>query len=564
MNDHDDQRNDYAAMAEMERVLAGYPGAALLVRMDGTVLASNPKGAGVEALLRHRAVPEILSLIEKAALDATIAVGSISLAGTKGEVVLEISIIPQAEADQFLLLARDLTMERNLRSALVESRQRYKDLVEVSSDFAWEVGPEGEFVFVSSRGALGFAANELVGRQPADFVRNADEYDPLPFLADRALSDVELWMSRADGGVACVLASCVPLLNEKGEWRGTRGVCRDVTIEREQEAALARARHREQLLNYIVSTVRDEVEPLNMLNAAAAATARALSAAGCRIFRLRDGERFAVAAEHGSIEGIESLTERLARLDSGGNVTHEELEGRTVLLTATHYRQAVNGAIAIWRDVSTGIWDDDARILLGDVANQLGIANEQIANHEHIVRMSRTDPMTGMLNRRAFFEDELPRRIARLSREGAGAALFYVDMDNFKRVNDVHGHQVGDDAILALRDLLLQHSRPGDQLARLGGDEFAMWLDGIPEETAIKRAGTLLEDSRALRKFSGDEDHPLGISLGIAFYDSVAGESLDALLARADAAMYAIKRAGKGGFRIAVPPGTLLDPMPGH
>lgn len=541
-----------------DRLLAGYPGAALLAGSDGRVVASNPRGAGVEALLRHNAVPEILALIEKAALDVTIAVGSVSLAGTRGEVLLEVTVVPQPPGDVFLVMARDLTMERNLRSALVESRQRYKDLVEVSSDFAWEVGQEGQFVFVSSRGALGYAANELVGRRPEEFVRNADEYDPLPFVSDRPVAEVELWMTQADGGLACVLASCVPLLDDKGVWRGTRGVCRDVTIEREQEAALARARHRDQLLNYIVSTVRDEVEPLNMLNAAAAATGRALAAAGCRIFRLEDRDHFAVAAEHGTVVGTERLVVNLSGLSSGDGVVELELGHWIVMLTATHYRQAVNGAIAIWRDVMAGHWDDDARILLSDVANQLGIANEQIANHEHIVRMSRTDPMTGMLNRRAFFEEELPRRIARLERSQSTASLFYVDMDNFKRVNDVHGHQVGDDAILALRDLLLKHSRPGDQLARLGGDEFAMWLDGIPSETAIERAKVLIDDSKVLRRFSGDEEHPLGISLGVALFDPASGETLDDLLARADAAMYAIKHAGKGGFRLAEPPGAPL------
>ncbi len=98
--------------------------------------------------------------------------------------------------------------------------------------------------------------------------------------------------------------------------------------------------------------------------------------------------------------------------------------------------------------------------------------------------------MTGLLNRRAFYEEELPRRISRLERSGQTSAMFYVDMDNFKRVNDVHGHQAGDDAILYLRDMMLNFSRPGDLVARLGGDEFAMWLDGIDEETTKKRASS--------------------------------------------------------------------------
>lgn len=134
--------------------------------------------------------------------------------------------------------------------------------------------------------------------------------------------------------------------------------------------------------------------------------------------------------------------------------------------------------------------------------------------------------------------------------------MFYVDMDNFKRVNDVHGHQAGDDAILYLRDMLINFSRPGDLVARLGGDEFAMWLDGIDEPTSRKRAAQLISESKSMVSMSGDDDHPLGISVGVAFFDPNAGESLDDLLVRADAAMYAVKRANKGGFEMAPPPGV--------
>jgi len=129
--------------------------------------------------------------------------------------------------------------------------------------------------------------------------------------------------------------------------------------------------------------------------------------------------------------------------------------------------------------------------------------------------------------------------------------LFYVDMDNFKLVNDIHGHQAGDDAIMFLRDLLMDFTRPGDVIARLGGDEFAMWLDGIRPEVAEMRAGNLIEASKSMIKFSGSDDRPLGISVGVAVYDPDIAETLDELLARADGAMYAIKKAGKGGFRMA-------------
>ncbi len=540
-------------------LVAGYSGPALLVRPDATVIVSNEKGVNLEILLHHKAAPEIPALVAEAARTRAITVGSVSLAGTKGEILLEVTVVPRPGnpgPGDLLVLARDLTMERNLRTALVESRQRYKDLVESSSDFAWEVGVDRTFGFVSPRGALGFKAEELIGRAPADLVIDATEYAPLLFLSDRPMEAAEVWMRRADGTHACVVGSCLPLMTDDGEWRGTRGVCRDVTEDRDRESALNRARHREQVLNYIISTIRDELEPQDMLITAAAATARGLGAAGSRIYRQNEPGQFSVAAEYGDQDGIEGLDALFDPPPTDGGILDGEIGPWRVLAAVTRYRQSVNGVVCMWRRDEQGPWDDDNRILIADVANQLGIANEQIANHERIVRLSRTDALTGLLNRRAFYEEELPRRIARLEVSGQMAALFYADMDNFKRVNDVHGHQAGDEAILALREILLEHSRPGDAVARLGGDEFAMWMDGVTEDVVTARATTIIEACDDLKRFSGHEDHPLGVSLGIAVYGPRTGETLDDLLARADAAMYDVKHAGKGGFRLA-PPGTV-------
>ena len=141
----------------------------------------------------------------------------------------------------------------------------------------------------------------------------------------------------------------------------------------------------------------------------------------------------------------------------------------------------------------------------------------------------------------------------RLERSGETAALFYLDLDNFKAVNDTFGHQRGDEALLFLRDMLLENSRPGDVIARLGGDEFAVWLDGIAPEATMRRARAMIEAGRELKQFSGESTHPLGISIGVATHDPADGESLDQLLARADAAMYVVKNRGKGGIEMAPP-----------
>ncbi len=560
MNDH--QGDGQAQIQASQRLLEGYPGAAMLVSASGEISATNENAAGVVSLLSSGDLPDVQGLITQASETAAIATGSLAVPTEQGEILLEFTVVPNDAASDpagtFLVLARDLTMERNLRSALVESRQRYKDLVEVSSDFYWETDTEGRFVFVSPRGGLGYLADELINDAGEDYVTDPESYTPLPFVSERPLEDIEMWFRSKQGETVCMLVSCVPLFHEQQgserQWSGTRGVCRDVTDERRSEAALARARHREQLLSYIVSSVRDELDPQNMLNAAVTATARALGVAGCRIYRQSDPGQFLVAADYGNIEKLEDLDTAVAELEDLSEVAQLELEHWRVLAVSTHYRQTVNGVICIWKSRNDEDWTNDQLILVSDIANQLGIASEQVTNHERIVALSRTDSMTGLLNRRAFFEEELPRRVARLERSRQTAALFYVDMDNFKLVNDVHGHQAGDDAIMFLRDMLMDFTRPGDVIARLGGDEFAMWLDGIRPDVAEMRVANLIEVSQSMREFSGSEDRPLGISVGVAVFDPDWEEPLDELLARADAAMYSIKKAGKGGFHMAPQP----------
>jgi len=537
-------------------LIAGHPGAALLFGFDGEVRLTNPKGRELRDRYEASEAPELGELLKETRHRLRTVSGTVSLPRENAEGLLEVTCIPFAKRDQILVLCRDASLEISLRNALVESRQRYKDLVEISSDFAWELGPEGTFVFVSPRGALGYPAKLFVGKKPEDFLlREEDAERGLPFTSGEDAHEEEVWLKFSDDKPACVVVSASPLADEEGRWVGARGVCRDVTEERMRDQALARAYHREKTLSRIVTAIRDEVEPLNMLAVAASATTRSLGADGCYLYRFKEEIGFLPSGEYGE-DGDPAAAGRALDAFAQGDLVIDLMAGDQALLAApTYYSGKVNGAIVLWKGGSEDSWDDDDRLLLGDIANQLGIANEQVAKHEHILQLSRTDALTGLLNRRAFFEDDVPRRIQRLEHSGDKASLVYVDLDNFKQVNDIHGHQRGDEALIALRDLLLHETRPGDSIARLGGDEFALWLDGADENAARKRAQGLLAATEQLQEYSGDADHPLGMSIGIAVFDPAIKESLDRLVARADDAMYAVKHGGKGSFAVAPMPG---------
>ena len=317
---------------------------------------------------------------------------------------------------------------------------------------------------------------------------------------------------------------------------------------------MARAELRERLFTHLVRAIRDEIEPEATLAAAVRATGLALGAAGGVVLRRR-GDALMDAASWGDPVDPALLERGKTGLDCGDDVAMAEL-GWQLIGHAARYRQAVEGAILLWRRDEDGGFPESDRALLGDVADQLGVAIAQVAQHEQMRSLSRTDPLTGLLNRRAFFE-ELERRLRRIERGTRGGVLLFVDMDNFKLVNDRRGHRAGDEAILALCRILASQSRGGDLIVRLGGDEFALWIEGLDQRGAEARAAALLAASQTLAAFSGDAERPLGISLGVALVEPGGGETPEEIVGRADAAMYRAKSAGKGRLVVAPPAGRV-------
>lgn len=541
----------------------GYVEPIVLLNAESKLEALNEKGEAFIASLDEQSTEKIILALKPSQGQDRPVVEQVDLEKPEGTQSLQFTALP-LEGGAAAVLVRDVTLETSLRLALVDSRQRYKDFVEISTDFSWETNADRKFAFVSPRGGLGYTADVLVSTDPTDLVMEFSVGGQTPFFTDRRIENSEVWLKRSDGRSACVVVSAMPLVGHDGTWRGARGVCRDVTESREREATLARVRNRERVLTRIVRSFRDEVNPENMLVSASETLARGLGAECCQIFRLAEdrpvneaeasGANFSLAGSFGEIEG-ELHSSILDSLSSGAGSAEVTKDNWQLLAAPAQYQSVLNGAVILWRRVERGPWSDDDRLLIGDIANQIGITIEQLVHHERIVRISRTDAMTGLLNRGAFME-ALTRQLYRLERDPDDAALMYVDLDNFKAVNDTRGHQAGDEALLKLRDILVQQTRPTDLVCRLGGDEFAVFLNGANMEIAKNRAEKFLEVSQELRSYSASEDKPLGMSVGIAVLERNTPEPLDELLARADSAMYDAKRSGKGQYAIAEMPNT--------
>ena len=155
-------------------------------------------------------------------------------------------------------------------------------------------------------------------------------------------------------------------------------------------SAVNRARNHENSFNKIVSAIRDELEPHNMLNAAVSSITQVLNITGCRIYRRNKDDEFCTAAEYGDCKKIKFLELKLTKFSARKKLVDLDIGGFKFLAAATNYRKRVNGAISIWRYSNGKAWDKRHYSLIKEIANQLGIANEQLSNHERIIALSRT------------------------------------------------------------------------------------------------------------------------------------------------------------------------------
>ena len=157
---------------------------------------------------------------------------------------------------------------------------------------------------------------------------------------------------------------------------------------------------------------------------------------------------------------------------------------------------------------------------------------------------AKTDSLTGVANHRMFHET-LNREMSRADRSNRFFSLALLDIDDFKKVNDMHGHQVGDAVLIHLTRQLSGMIRLGDVLARYGGEEFALILHDTAPEDAEVLAGRICGAVARASYVDSGLDVPYTVSIGLAGYDPGTRVKKDVLIGRADESLYKAKRAGK-------------------
>jgi diguanylate cyclase (GGDEF)-like protein len=196
-----------------------------------------------------------------------------------------------------------------------------------------------------------------------------------------------------------------------------------------------------------------------------------------------------------------------------------------------------------------------ARAELAAINGQLSRKIEEVqALQEALRQQAVRDPLTGLFNRR-HLADTLPTLTALARREAQPLALVIIDLDHFKRVNDGHGHAVGDRLLAAFGAMLDEQTRRSDVACRYGGEEFCLLMPRTGTEQARRKAQALLRRWRSTRLALDDGGALEGLSFSAGVADTtLAPASPDALLKAADDALLAAKREGRGRVLIAPKP----------
>lgn len=419
------------------------------------------------------------------------------------------------------------------------------------------VNAEGRFVFVSAAclQIFGYAPDELLGRSMLDLVLPED-LDKTQAMAERVqagelVTGFENRYVHKDGHTVHILWSA--RLSERDQLR--IAVAHDITERKHAEAL--------QTALYAISEAAHDAGDLQSLFAQIHRIVGNLLPASNFFVALYDEDKDELSFPYFVDEyDAPPLPRRLSTGTLSAEVIHTgkalllttqpheflDPDGRTVIGTASldwlgvplkNCRQSF-GALVVQSYSGAVRYSMHDMSLLQYVSTQVASAIMRTQLYSRLLHAAGHDPLTGLANR-GLFEDRLQSVLARVRRDHARFALLYIDLDKFKDVNDFYGHATGDLMLQEVARRLLHCVRESDTVARMGGDEFVVLLNNVvlpmhATSVAVKIRAALSEPyilgAHVLLSFP---------SIGIAVYPE-DGDSLEALLNHADAAMYMSKK----------------------
>ena len=432
------------------------------------------------------------------------------------------------------VVTRDITERKNAELALRESEARFRSLTELSADWYWEQDAELRMTFHSKGFAhsSGTTSDKLLGK------RRWEEPNRMPLRgswddhratleARMPFKDFEYVRVGDDGKRHYLSLSGVPIFDAAGEFRGYRGVGRNITERKEAEAAVRQSEARFRSLTELSSDWYWEQDESLRLTYVSAGFARRAGVDPAMVLGKRRWD----------FEGILPV--------SGSWEEHRRaVEGRLPFRDFEQVRANADGTRTYLSSSGEPVYDET-----GEFKGYRGVGSnitERKNAEEKLARLAQFDAVTGLANR-SLLHERLEQALAQSLRRGRGAGVLFVDLDRFKLVNDTLGHHVGDELLALVGRSLKDCVRRDDTVARVGGDEFAVVIADLarPDDAAIVAQKIL--DSFASPFDLGGHETFITASIGVATFPS-DGDSAEALLKCADAAMYRAKESTRNTF----------------
>jgi diguanylate cyclase (GGDEF)-like protein/PAS domain S-box-containing protein len=431
----------------------------------------------------------------------------------------------------------DVTATVEARRALEKSEQRFRDLTELSADWYWEQDAEYRFIDMSlGTQSMGVPAQRFLGQHRWDFPwLNMTEADWAAHRAQLDRREVfrDLQLRRRDekGESVVISVSGKPVFDAQGRFTGYRGVGRNITQRKRTKRSLREIAERFRSLTELSSDWYWEMDE------------------ELRFTYVSEGIR--------KVRGIGPETligKRRWDTDRAGGddemVRHRAtLEAHLPFKDFVLARTNADGRVTYVSHTGRPIFDDK-----GVFRGYRGVARDITARmraEEDLARMAHYDVLTGLPNR-ALLQGRLKRAMARADRSQTLLAVMFIDLDQFKEINDSLGHAMGDAVLKETAIRLESCLRSTDTVARLGGDEFTVLLEDVRSVEEVSRiADKLLRSISERADVAGHELH-LSTSIGVTVYP-LDDQDADTLLRNADLAMYHAKQEGRNNVQFFSP-----------
>lgn len=460
--------------------------------------------------------------------------------GQHRQVRLSISALSDARGDitGFVGMATDVTEVLQARAEARLAEEKFAGAFTSAALGMALVSLEGRWLDVNEAlcRILGYSRSELL---QVDFQRLTHPQDldtDLSLVQDllrgeRAHYHLDKRYIARDGVIIWARLSVSLVRDERGDPLHFVSQIQDVSAQRASEQRLLEAEHRSRITLDAVTDLVLSVDMQGHIEHANAAAVRMLGRAGGGVL-------------HGQPVGaVMQLTTEYAPLSPLDMSVLLDPESNAVDLHSDLLLVNAEGAMPV--DVSQAWLHDDEGALRGAVWVIRDVTQLR-ARQREARQLAELDPLTDVVNRRGF-DAHLQQAIAHVERTGQAASLMFLDLDQFKPVNDTWGHLAGDAVLWAVANVLRHGVRDSDIVARLGGDEFAVILAGCSLRRAQRIAGELLHAIGGIAIPWEQQRIRVGVSIGIASIQP--GMSVDAAVAAADVQCYRAKAAGRNNVQ---------------